>query len=125
MQSTVKPPAPEPGDPRGVGGRAARPAGLLDLLPGQARQRRRLEDAMLASFEAWGYELIATPSLELVSTVELGVQAEQLRRLFKLADADGRMLALVGERTVSVARVVAGQLRQAPRPLRLCYIGRT
>lgn len=80
---------------------------------------------MLESFDAWGYELVATPSLELLSTVELGVQPEQLQRLFKLADGDGRMLALVGERTVSVARVVAGQLQQAPRPLRLCYIGRT
>jgi ATP phosphoribosyltransferase regulatory subunit len=105
--------------------RAARPAGLLDLLPGQAGGRRALESAILESFEAWGYELIATPSLELVSTIELGVQPEQVRRLFKLADADGRMLALVGERTVPVARVAAGQLRQAPRPLRLCYLGRT
>ena len=35
----------------------------------------------------------------------------------------GEVLALVGERTVPVARLVAGKLRTAPLPLRLCYAG--
>lgn len=104
---------------------APRPAGFVDLLPGTARRRRSLEDSMLRTFEDWGYELVATPSVELLDNVELGVQAEQSRRLFKFGDADGRVLALVGERTVSIARVVAGQLQQSPRPLRLCYLGPT
>jgi ATP phosphoribosyltransferase regulatory subunit len=38
-------------------------------------------------------------------------------------DSDGALLALVGERTVSVARVVATQLHEGPFPLRLCYAG--
>ncbi len=38
-------------------------------------------------------------------------------------DSDGALLALVGERTVSVARVVATQLHDGPFPLRLCYAG--
>ena len=38
-------------------------------------------------------------------------------------DSDGTLLALVGERTVSVARVVATQLQRGPFPLRLCYAG--
>ena len=114
---------PNPDLTNGV--RAAKPPGLVDLLPGQARRRRGLEQTMLATFESWAYELIATSPIELLSTVELGVQAERLRELFKFADGDGRMLALVGERTVSVARVAAGQLQQAPLPLRLCYLGAT
>ena len=122
MNVTVKQegvnPAPEPP-------RAGRPPGFVDLLPGQARFRRRLEQTMLATFEAWGYDLVETPAVEEVATLELGVQPEMLRRLFKFADGDGRMLAMVGERTVPVARVAAGQLRQAPLPLRLCYLGPT
>jgi ATP phosphoribosyltransferase regulatory subunit len=102
-----------------------RPPGFVDLLPAQAERRRELEQTMLGRFGAWGYRLIETPAVELLSTVETGMQPEALRRLFKLADADGRMLAMVGERTVPVARAVAGQLRQAPLPLRLCYLGPT
>ena len=48
-----------------------------------------------------------------------------MQRLFKFSDGDGRLLVLVGERTVSIARLATGQLRQAPRPLRLCYLGPT
>jgi ATP phosphoribosyltransferase regulatory subunit len=104
---------------------AARAPGFGDLLPGAATIRRALEDRMLQTFSAWGYELLETPAVELVSTLELGVEPERLRRLFKFSDGDGRMLAMVGERTVPVARVAAGQLRQAALPLRLCYLGPT
>jgi ATP phosphoribosyltransferase regulatory subunit len=107
------------------GSRAARPPGFVDLLPGPARLRRRLEQTMLSTFESWAYDLVETPAVEALSTLELGVQPEMLRRLFKFTDVDGRMLAMVGERTVPVARVAAGQLRQAPLPLRLCYLGPT
>src|SRR5258708_6264740 len=80
---------------------------------------------MLGTFSSWGYELVETPAVELLSTLELGVEPERVRRLFKFSDGDGRMLAMVGERTVPVARLAAGQLRQAPLPLRLCYLGPT
>jgi ATP phosphoribosyltransferase regulatory subunit len=120
MKTTVKQPSvPAPN------GLAARATGFTDLLPGPARRRRGLEDRMLATFASWGYELVETPAVELLSTLELGVEAERVRRLFKFSDGDGRMLAMVGERTVPVARLAAGQLRQAPLPLRLCYLGPT
>ena len=115
MKGTVKQDAPA----------AVRPPGFADLLPARASARRDLEQTILGGFSAWGYELVETPAVELLSTVELGMQPEAVQRLFKLADGDGRMLAMVGERTVPVARVVATQLRQAPLPLRLCYLGPT
>ncbi len=104
---------------------ASKPPGFVDLLPGPARFRRRLEQTMLATFESWAYDLVETPAVEEVATLELGVQPEMMRRLFKFADGDGRLLAMVGERTVPVARVAAGQMRQWPLPLRLCYLGPT
>jgi ATP phosphoribosyltransferase regulatory subunit len=104
---------------------AGRPPGFVDLLPAQAEWRRELEQTILGGFGGWGYRVLETPTVEFLSTVEVGMQPEAVRRLFKVADGDGRMLALVGERTVPVARVVAGQLRQAPLPLRLCYLGPT
>ncbi|GAC1328883.1 MAG: ATP phosphoribosyltransferase regulatory subunit [Candidatus Dormibacteria bacterium] len=104
---------------------AARPPGFADLLPAQATTRRELEQTILGGFANWGYRMVETPAVELLSTLELGMQPDAVQRLFKLADGDGRMLAMVAERTVPVARVVATQLRQAPLPLRLCYLGPT
>ena len=71
----------------------------------------------------WGYRYVITPMVEGTNVLELGIGAEQRRRLFKFADARGEVIALVGERTVPVARLVAGKLRGAPLPMRLCYAG--
>ena len=71
----------------------------------------------------WGYRHVITPSVESIDVLELGIGAEQRRRLFKFADARGEVIALVGERTVPVARLVAGKLRGSALPLRLCYAG--
>src|ERR1700704_6169373 len=71
----------------------------------------------------WGYRHVITPTIESTDVLELGIGAEQQRRLFKFADARGEVIALVGERTVPVARLVAGKLRGSPLPLRLSYAG--
>ncbi len=113
---------PVSGDVRGAPARG-RAAGFSDWLPGAAARRRDLVDAFVATFESWGYSLIATPLVEPLDTVAAGVGTRGESRLFRFMDADGTMLALVGERTVSVARVVATQLQRSPLPLRLCYAG--
>jgi ATP phosphoribosyltransferase regulatory subunit len=69
----------------------------------------------------WGYRFVVTPSVESLDVLARGLEPDQQRRLFKLADADGSLLALTAEKTVSVARLAAGKLRSAPLPLRLCY----
>ena len=104
-------------------GAAARPGGFGDWLPGAASARRALTGALVATFEGAGYALIDTPTVEYSETIERGLGADAGEDLFRFMDADGSMLALVGERTVSVARTVATQLRRGPFPLRLCYAG--
>jgi ATP phosphoribosyltransferase regulatory subunit len=71
----------------------------------------------------WGYRHVITPLVESMEVLDLGLGSEQRRRLFKFTDARGDVIALVGERTVPVARLVAGKLRGAALPLRLCYAG--
>ena len=71
----------------------------------------------------WGYRHVITPLVESMDVLDLGLGPEQRRRLFKFTDAQGDVVALVGERTVPVARLVAGKLRAAALPLRLCYAG--
>lgn len=97
--------------------------GFRDLMPEEAEALRATQEAILAEMRRWGYRYVVTPTLESVEVLALGLQPEERRRLFKLVDADGSVLALVGERTVPVARLVAGKLRAAPLPLRLCYAG--
>ncbi len=97
--------------------------GLRDLLPDQAEAMRATQEAVLAEMRRWGYRFIVTSTLESLDVLELGLGSEQRRRLFKLSDGDGSLLAVVGERTVPVARLAASRLRDAPLPLRLCYAG--
>src|SRR5438046_2513598 len=71
----------------------------------------------------WGYRHVITPLVESMDVLDLGLGVDQRRRLYKFTDARGDIVALVGERTVPVARLVAGKLRGAALPLRLCYAG--
>lgn len=97
--------------------------GLRDLLPDEAEATRAIQEATLAEMGRWGYRSVVTPTLESLDALALGLGDEHRRRLFKLTDTDGRLLAVVGERTVPVARMVASHMRSVPLPLRLCYAG--
>ena len=97
--------------------------GFRDLLPEEAEVVRAAQESLLAEMRRWGYRHVITPMVENTDVLELGLGAEQRRRLFKFTDTGGDVVALVGERTVPVARLVAGKLRSAPLPLRLCYAG--
>jgi ATP phosphoribosyltransferase regulatory subunit len=108
--------------PPGAGARG-RADGFTDWLVGSAAGRRRLTDHFVETFESWGYGFVVTPLIEPLDTIAAGVGSAQQSGLFRFMDSDGSLLALVGERTVSVARVVATQLHDGPFPLRLCYAG--
>ncbi len=108
--------------PPGVTARG-RADGFADYLVGSAAGRRLLTDRFIETFEAWGYGFMVTPLIEPLETIAAGVGGAQQSALFRFMDSDGTLLALVGERTVSVARVVATQLHEGPFPLRLCYAG--
>src|SRR5712692_8970793 len=97
--------------------------GFRDLLPDEAEVLRGAQESLLAEMRRWGYRHLVTPMVESTEVLELGLGAEQRRRLFKFVDTSGDVVALVGERTVPVARVVSGKLRAAALPLRLCYAG--
>src|SRR5712692_11970588 len=97
--------------------------GFRDLLPDEAEVLRGAQESLLAEMRRWGYRHVITPMVESTEVLELGLGAEQRRRLFKFVDTSGDVVALVGERTVPVARVVSGKLRAAALPLRLCYAG--
>jgi ATP phosphoribosyltransferase regulatory subunit len=97
--------------------------GFRDLLPAEAEVLREAQESLLAEMRRWGYRHVITPLVESMDVLGLGLGPEQRRLLFKFTDARGDIVALVGERTVPVARLAAGKLRSTPLPLRLCYAG--
>jgi len=97
--------------------------GFRDLLPLEAEILREAQESLLAEMRRWGYRHVITPLVESMDVLDVGLGQEQRRRLFKFTDARGDVVALVGERTVPVARLVAGKLRSTALPLRLFYSG--
>src|SRR5205807_805653 len=81
------------------------------LLPLEAEILREAQESLLGEMRRWGYRHVITPLVESMDVLDLGLGTEQRRRLFKFTDVRGDIVALVGERTVPVARLVAGKLR--------------
>jgi ATP phosphoribosyltransferase regulatory subunit len=97
------------------------PGGMRYYFGREARLRRAVETAAMSVFDGWGYEEIATPSVDYYALFERGMGHGEARRAFRFADTDGRLLALRPDITSSVARAAATLFAGAPRPLRFCY----
>jgi ATP phosphoribosyltransferase regulatory subunit len=97
------------------------PDGMRYYSGAEARLRRGVEDAVMAVFDGWSYEEIATPCVDYLALFERGIGYEQAHRAFRFTDTDGRMLALRPDVTSSVARAAATLFADRARPLRFCY----
>jgi len=107
---------PKPSD------RALLPKGMATLLPEAAADRRRLERAAFDVFRSWGYEEVITPLFEYLDVIAPGLGPGVVDKAYTVADrGTGRMMVLRPDMTPQVARMSATLLRDAPRPMRLCY----
>jgi len=102
--------------------RALLPKGMATLLPEAAADRRRLERAAFDVFRSWGYEEVITPLFEYLDVIAPGLGPGVVDKAYTVADrGTGRMMVLRPDMTPQVARMSATLLRDAPRPMRLCY----
>jgi histidyl-tRNA synthetase len=103
------------------------PRGTFDILPEQARSRRRLERTAAAIFARAGYEPIATPVFEDTALFERGVgQSTDIVRkeMFTFEDKGGRSLALRPEGTASICRAYLEHgMQKLAQPVKLSYLG--
>lgn len=100
------------------------PTGLADVLPPDAAIDAALAERALAVFRDHGYEQAAPPLLEFEESFLSGAGEPLARETFRMMDpASQRMLALRSDMTPQIARIAANRLGNAPRPLRLCYLG--
>jgi histidyl-tRNA synthetase len=97
--------------------------GMRDLLPNDAERMRHVEQVSREVSKLYGYEEIITPVLESYDLLAAKTGEEIRERMYTFKDLGGRKVALRPEFTASVARLVAGKLRNEPKPMRLFSIG--
>jgi ATP phosphoribosyltransferase regulatory subunit len=96
------------------------PPGVQCFVGDEARQRRRIEEAVVSVFEGWDYEEIIPPLFDYADAFAgpaLGPKT------YSFVGRDGSVLALRPDFTSLIAKVAAGRLRDRPAPLRLYYSG--
>jgi ATP phosphoribosyltransferase regulatory subunit HisZ len=102
---------------------AALPTGVAALLFESARSRRRLEGRLAALVESRGYEEAILPILDYLEPYEALLTPASRGELYRFIDRDGEQLALRGDFTPMLARLLAPRLHSLRLPLRLFYRG--
>src|ERR671931_1617444 len=99
------------------------PPGTRDILPPEMRELRRVQGALSAVFERYGYGEVATPTIEYEEVLARGDErgAPVAYRFF---DQSGELLALRSDMTIPIARLVANRYATAEPPFRICYLAR-
>ena len=100
------------------------PAGLRDILSPNAANEARVIDLLMGHTAAHGYERVKPPLVEFETSLLSGPGAATGGRIFRLMDpVSQRMMGVRADMTVQMARIASSRLKNAPRPLRLCYVG--
>lgn len=95
---------PSPGAPQS----AALPRGARDLLPAACRRRRAVTATLLSTFEAWGYEPVATPAIEYYEVLARGLSDADRRGCVRfIAAGSGELVTLRADVTPQIARMLA------------------
>lgn len=98
------------------------PQGVQDLLIDDCLLRRTIEDQLMETFIQWGYMEVSSPALEYYDLFTHPHVLADGDKMFKLIDADGRILALRPDCTIPMARIVATKMKDFVFPLKLCYV---
>jgi ATP phosphoribosyltransferase regulatory subunit len=96
------------------------PPGTRDILPAEMRELRRLQGALADAFERFGYQEVATPTIEYHDVLARG-DDRGAPAAYRFFDPDGELLAMRTDMTVPIARLVASRLAGEEPPFRLAY----
>ena len=102
--------------------KAALPCGVRDLFLEDAAKLSKLMAAWRQLFESWAYTEIIPPTYEHYDVLMAGSDANFERRIFRVLDREGNILALRPDITTQVARIVGTKLHDLPLPLRFYYL---
>lgn len=94
------------------------PYGTKDILPGEMKARRKVENAIIDVFSKWGYDEVKTPDFEYADTFgSAGTEFD-----FRLFDRQNNLLVLRNDMTAPIARLTATRLKGGEKVKRLCYL---
>lgn len=94
------------------------PYGTKDILPGEMKARRGVENAIIGVFDKWGYDEVKTPEFEYAETFgSAGTEVD-----FRLFDRKNNLMVLRNDMTAPIARMTATRLREGEAVKRLCYL---
>ena len=96
------------------------PPGTRDVLPAEMRELRRLQGALGATFERFGYGEVATPTIEYHEVLGRG-DARGAPAAYRFFDEHGELLAMRSDMTIPIARLVSSRFGSAEPPFRFCY----
>jgi len=102
--------------------KAALPCGVRDLFLEDAAKLSKLMATWRQLFESWAYTEIIPPTYEHYDVLMAGSDADFERRIFRVLDREGNILALRPDITTQVARIVGTKLHALPLPLRFYYL---
>ena len=98
------------------------PEGIEELLPNQVARLEALRRDILDMYRLWGYQLVSTPLIEFIESLQPGGSKDLDSHTFKIIDSmSGRMLGVRADMTPQVARMDSRLLNTA-QPVRLCYL---
>ena len=103
--------------------RIERVRGTRDFLSAEMGKRRIMEAKMRDVAESWGYDEVRTPTFERSELFTLKSGDEILNEMYEFQDKSGRHLALRPELTAPVIRMYVNELKMAPKPTKVYYVG--
>jgi histidyl-tRNA synthetase len=96
---------------------------MNDYLPDDAKKLRYVEQKTRETAQLYGYHEVITPLVESYELLATKAGDEIRHRMYTFTDMAGRKIALRGEFTPSIARLVATKMRTMPKPLKLFCTG--
>ena len=94
---------------------------MRDMIYDENKVRKDLSEKISALYEKRGYGCVVTPALEYYDVFNFDSQTIPEENMFKLTDKSGRLVVMRPDNTTPMARIAATRLKNAPRPLKLCY----
>ena len=98
------------------------PSGFFDLIGDEARINHEITNKIISNFLTNNYQLVKTPLIEFEETLSNYKKLNE--QSFHVPDiSSGKNLVFRNDITVQIARLVNTRLKDAPLPLKLCYLG--
>lgn len=97
------------------------PEGTRDLILGECRAKKALQNRIEEVFDRYGYDEVITPSIEYYRTYQQGFANLKDEAMYKFFDHNNAILTLRMDMTVPIARMAATKFKDQKLPLRFRY----